>query len=888
MADPFSIAASVAGILSLGIESCKLIVKYCDDFHGADDQIESIALKAGGLSSTLQQINTLLKETDGVHPKIASDIREKVLQNETWITKINKRVANLSMASSSNGLSDKLRATAKKAAFPLKKNSLIDTVEILQGLQMNLHTALLTLQIQHVSALSKQTELIERVESLVLVRTGQLGMDMGRMELAIRNTPEPQQQQVSRQSYSMPCVCSNNMTRFGHGMEIRRKCPRHKHFTHTKTQSKSFTFTSSWFGLSIEAAISISKRANGLSISPTLHFHAIVPDDSPAFELMRNWPEWAATAEEIASHFNMVVQELQQLFDQGRATPFDRTADGETLLHTASFEYFGYNTGAPAWNLIKYLVEAGCPINEENTWGHLAMDVAISNGDDTGKHVLRFLELGAVLTGTHLQFSKSIRMVEHLWSHNREAFYVSDAAEAVLSHSKNQLKHHLELARDDQQKLSKLYELCSYWADGIRILHEAGGEIPTSKKNYLLQTAIWRDSIESAQAFVDIGAVAESYLIPMSKSKPMEDILIQDLVSKGKHLLMLAKSLPPHVQLKLELQNGHLPDRKAQCIVLELESRGIPIDPWFRYYNTHPVFCEFELRPDQMERLYQAGFRDVDAPDSHGYTPLMQANTHGFSLYSIQNALERIPWLVNKGASLDAVCQSNGISARSLVIFNIVTATMRFLTGYYGNSPADNWDTRLAELCSLLTMKSFLFQQLLGSKSTNEAQCFCSVPNGSLSMFLCFATNIALYVMFRTETNTTVRKSLSTLYEAFLTKLQIEPRTSYDIIRLLTFTDLGLTHTCWHIGGKDWRTTTLDPFDEKEATEIRDEERYTIEELEDLVVELQREYNALEIPLWEYIQKHWCDRMSDYLEKHGDSITDDSMCSILRPSVLET
>lgn len=144
MAEPLSITASVAGIISLGIESCKLIVKYCDDIRGADDQIDSIALKAGGLLSTLQQIDALLKETDGVHPKITSDIREKVLQNETWITKINERVARLSPATSSNGLGDKLRATAKKAAYPLKKDSLLSTVEILQGVQMNLHTALLT------------------------------------------------------------------------------------------------------------------------------------------------------------------------------------------------------------------------------------------------------------------------------------------------------------------------------------------------------------------------------------------------------------------------------------------------------------------------------------------------------------------------------------------------------------------------------------------------------------------------------------------------------------------------------------------------------------------------------------------------------------------------
>lgn len=144
MADPLSIAGSVAGILSLGIESCKLIVKYCDDIRGADDQIDSIALKAGGLLSTLQQIDTLLKETDGIHPKIAEDIKQKVRENESWIKRINERVARLSIATSSNGLGDKLRSTAKKAAYPLRKDSLLSTVEILQGLQMNLHTALLT------------------------------------------------------------------------------------------------------------------------------------------------------------------------------------------------------------------------------------------------------------------------------------------------------------------------------------------------------------------------------------------------------------------------------------------------------------------------------------------------------------------------------------------------------------------------------------------------------------------------------------------------------------------------------------------------------------------------------------------------------------------------
>lgn len=137
----------------------------------------------------------------------------------------------------------------------------------------------------------------------------------------------------------MPCMCSNNVTPFGHEMAIRRSCPRHKHSMRTTRRSKKLILASSWFGFSIEAAISISRRANGLSITPTLNFHAIVPDDSPAFKLVRSlqWPD--ATPEEAARHFNEVLQELQRLFDQGRATPFDRTADGKTLLHVRSMAH---------------------------------------------------------------------------------------------------------------------------------------------------------------------------------------------------------------------------------------------------------------------------------------------------------------------------------------------------------------------------------------------------------------------------------------------------------------------------------------------------------------------------------------------------------------------
>jgi hypothetical protein len=145
MVDPFSVAASAAGLISLAIESCKLVTNYCSKVRGFDDQIESVALKADGLLSTLQHINALLIQTNNIHPDIASDIKEKVLQNENWITKLNKRVVQLSVSTSQPGLRGTIGATAKRAAYPFHKESLVGTIDILQGLQMNLHTALLYL-----------------------------------------------------------------------------------------------------------------------------------------------------------------------------------------------------------------------------------------------------------------------------------------------------------------------------------------------------------------------------------------------------------------------------------------------------------------------------------------------------------------------------------------------------------------------------------------------------------------------------------------------------------------------------------------------------------------------------------------------------------------------
>jgi hypothetical protein len=60
-----------------------------------------------------------------------------------------------------------------------------------------------------------------------------------------------------------------------------------------------------------------------------------------------------------------------------------------------------------------------------------------------------------------------------------------------------------------------------------------------------------------------------------------------------------------------------------------------------------------------------------------------------------------------------------------------------------------------------------------------------------------------------------------------------------NIIRLLTFTDLGITHTCCRF---DPKITSVMMFDEDEITEIQEEEKLLLNELDGLTAELESDY----------------------------------------------
>ena len=89
----------------------------------------------------------------------------------------------------------------------------------------------------------------------------------------------------------------------------------------------------------IDASMSITRGAGGLSISSNLQCARVVPYDSPAFKLVRSvflddGPRRRSKIEMEAYATKFVLPELERLFCSGKASPYDVDSEtGDTLLH---------------------------------------------------------------------------------------------------------------------------------------------------------------------------------------------------------------------------------------------------------------------------------------------------------------------------------------------------------------------------------------------------------------------------------------------------------------------------------------------------------------------------------------------------------------------------
>lgn len=81
--------------------------------------------------------------------------------------------------------------------------------------------------------------------------------------------------------------------------------------------------------------MTMTRGAGALAISPMLQFHSVVPNDSPAFSMLRSLDsaEGFLDPPRILEAARLSILEM---FGNRKAAPSDRLADGTTLLHVCT------------------------------------------------------------------------------------------------------------------------------------------------------------------------------------------------------------------------------------------------------------------------------------------------------------------------------------------------------------------------------------------------------------------------------------------------------------------------------------------------------------------------------------------------------------------------
>lgn len=146
-------------------------------------------------------------------------------------------------------------------------------------------------------------------------------------------------------SHILECTCSGNTRTIHSHRAIRQKpfywlrpgshdlsCPVYRVSRKAQYLETGINFCSSYLGFSVQATMSITKGAGGVSIGSRLNVRNIVPFNSPAFACLSKGLK-ARQDKDSDGWERSTLQHILQLFNEGKAAPSDVDPYGRTLLH---------------------------------------------------------------------------------------------------------------------------------------------------------------------------------------------------------------------------------------------------------------------------------------------------------------------------------------------------------------------------------------------------------------------------------------------------------------------------------------------------------------------------------------------------------------------------
>ncbi|KAF2809473.1 uncharacterized protein BDZ99DRAFT_29023 [Mytilinidion resinicola] len=447
--------------------------------------------------------------------------------------------------------------------------------------------------------------------------------------------------------------------------------------------------------------------------------------------------------------------------------------------------------------LFTTLVAAGVPINQTDRFGSTALDSLLMWLQLSGEPQLDIwtsliwmlmdcdLE---ITTFTLNSLAPNTSLKTFYLAHQRllvsengsQAFDLPDLTRAILSRSETELDKILDHTPATTLTVSwgknegYILETAANWPVGIMKLLNHGVSVHEDDDGTLWTPLEYACAcnLESCKILIAAGSCVTSSTLQVSLSRGDSDIqsvIISALVDRRSQLKHSAKKvLPLELQERYNLEDDRILDAhafdvyKAICRIDGSEHR--PLDPGNYPYTVY--HCRNLTRPI-AEKLYQAGFRDIDHRHDNGALPVMVAIGLSGYFTSLSESLEYVQWLWSKGVNVHQVDE-----------FTKTTPALAL---------GDNLDffsepRRVLEL--IRVDQAFLAEAFL-AEITDDCACYCS-PHGCCTVSRLFKLPKWYRTIERSYT-------MSGLLEPMR---KLAPWLDPAIIRALTFDKLELSHTC--------------------------------------------------------------------------------------------
>jgi hypothetical protein len=149
MTDPFFVAGSAAGVVSLGITVCQGLTTFYGQFKSIHGEVDDVTCRVVNLDTVLKLLLKMLVNplASGTLSKsecttVAIDI---ILRYRQRLQKPEKTLKQCSNSPSGNTLKSKFQIN--RILYPFRRETRMTLVETISGLQANLDTALYILNL---------------------------------------------------------------------------------------------------------------------------------------------------------------------------------------------------------------------------------------------------------------------------------------------------------------------------------------------------------------------------------------------------------------------------------------------------------------------------------------------------------------------------------------------------------------------------------------------------------------------------------------------------------------------------------------------------------------------------------------------------------------------